>query len=64
MNSLAVNWLKSLIKRDDGVTATEYALIAALVAVVIVAVVTVVGTELNATFMSVADEMQTPNPNN
>ncbi|MCZ6447542.1 MAG: Flp family type IVb pilin, partial [Alphaproteobacteria bacterium] len=46
MYTQALNWLKSLIEQDEGVTAIEYGLIAALIAVVIIAAITVVGTEL------------------
>ncbi len=38
--------IKKLGKSDSGVTAIEYALIAALIAIVIVASVTLVGTDL------------------
>ena len=44
-----VQLLKSL-KRDEGVTAIEYGLIAALIAVVIIVAVALVGTELSGTF--------------
>jgi pilus assembly protein Flp/PilA len=37
-------------KNEDGATAIEYGLIAALIAVVIIAAVTTVGTELSSTF--------------
>ncbi|MCZ6496312.1 MAG: Flp family type IVb pilin, partial [Alphaproteobacteria bacterium] len=46
MYTYALNLLKSLIEQDEGVTAIEYGLIAALIAVVIIAAITVVGTEL------------------
>ncbi len=39
------NWLKSLIERDDGVTAIEYSLVAALIAVLIIGAFSIVGTE-------------------
>lgn len=39
---------------EDGVTAIEYGLIAALIAVAIIAAVTLIGTNLNTTFASVA----------
>ncbi len=55
------NWLKSLIERDDGVTAIEYGLIAALIAVVIIAALTVVGTELNTTFTTISGALQNAN---
>ena len=50
----ALNWLKSLIEKDEGVTAIEYGLIAALIAVVIIAALTLVGFELSATFDAIA----------
>ena len=50
MFTYALTWLKSLAKSEEGVTAIEYGLIAALIAVVIIGAVTLVGTELNTTF--------------
>jgi pilus assembly protein Flp/PilA len=41
------------IKEEDGVTAIEYGLIAALIAVVIIGAVTAVGTQLGTTFTTV-----------
>jgi pilus assembly protein Flp/PilA len=50
--------MKKLIKRflteEDGVTAIEYGLIAALIAVVIIVGVTLVGTSLNAKFNTIS----------
>ena len=46
--------LRRLAKNEQGATAIEYGLIAALIAVVIIAAVTSVGTNLNATFTTVA----------
>ena len=46
--------LMNLIKNESGVTAIEYALIAALVAVVAIAAFSAVGTNLSNTFHSVA----------
>jgi pilus assembly protein Flp/PilA len=46
--------IQTFLRDEDGVTAIEYGLIAALIAVVIVAAVTLVGTNLNALFASVA----------
>ena len=43
-----------LIKDESGVTAIEYGLIAALVAVAAVTVMTTVGTNLSSTFSKVA----------
>ena len=47
-------WMMRLLVREDGATAIEYGLIAALIAVAILAAVTSVGTSLNTTFNSVA----------
>jgi pilus assembly protein Flp/PilA len=53
--------MKKLIKRfsteEDGVTAIEYGLIAALIAVVIILAVETVGTKLNTTFGKVASKL-------
>ncbi len=48
--------VKRFLKSEDGATAIEYGLIAALIAVVIIAAVTSVGTNLNATFSEVAHQ--------
>jgi pilus assembly protein Flp/PilA len=48
------NNLRALIKDERGVTAMEYGLIAALVAVVIIGSVTTIGTSLTTTFGKVA----------
>ena len=49
-----VQFIKTFAREDDGVTAIEYGLIAALIAVVIIGAVTIVGTSLVATFTTVA----------
>ena len=50
--------MKTLLFRfaqdESGVTAIEYGLIAALIAVVIISAVTLVGTDLKATFTAVS----------
>lgn len=46
--------LPSLWRDDQGVTAIEYGLIAALIAVVLIAALTLVGTNLTALFNRVA----------
>lgn len=43
------------LKREEGVTAIEYGLIAALIAVVAITVMKLVGTNLTATFQTIAD---------
>jgi pilus assembly protein Flp/PilA len=49
--------LTSLMADRKGVTALEYGLIASLVAVVIIAGVTLLGTNINATFNAVAGKI-------
>jgi len=46
--------IRNFIREDGGVTALEYGLIAALIAVVIIAAVTLVGTNLSSTFQTIA----------
>lgn len=50
-------FIKQFIRDEEGVTAIEYGLIAALIAVVIIAAVTLVGTDLVATFTLVSDAL-------
>lgn len=57
----ALTWLRSLRDCDDGVTAIEYGLIAALIAVAIIAAITVVGTELNSTFQTIRGSLANAN---
>jgi pilus assembly protein Flp/PilA len=61
MYTYALNWLKSFIEKDEGVTAIEYGLIAALIAVVIIAAITIVGTELNTTFTTIQGALANAN---
>ncbi|ABF07538.1 pilus assembly protein Flp/PilA [Cupriavidus metallidurans] len=49
--------LKAFLRDDDGVTAIEYGLIAALIAVVIIASVQLVGTNLSSIFNTIASEL-------
>ena len=51
----------NLIADEKGVTAIEYGLIAALVAVVIIGAVEAVGTSLQSTFSTVSTELSTAN---
>lgn len=52
--------LMTKLKRDkEGVTALEYGLIAALIAVVIITAVTTLGSNLSATFTNVATTLGT-----
>jgi pilus assembly protein Flp/PilA len=49
--------LSHFIRDESGVTAIEYGLIAALIAVVIIGAVSSLGTGLNTTFSSVANSL-------
>lgn len=53
-----VQYLNVRFKRDEGVTAIEYGLIAALIAVVIIVAVILVGTNLSSTFSYVGDHVK------
>ena len=50
-------FLQRLLRDDSGATAIEYGLIAALIAVAAVTVLGIVGTNLTATFQTVADKL-------
>jgi len=52
-----VQFIKNFAREDDGVTAIEYGLIAALIAVVIIASVQLVGGNLVIVFDAVADAL-------
>lgn len=49
--------LKRFLKNEDGATAIEYGLIAALIGVAIIVAVTSVGNGLNGTFNDVAAKL-------
>lgn len=55
-----MNSMKAFWQDEEGVTAIEYGLIAALIAVVIIAAVTLVGDNLKAIFNYIADQLTTP----
>ena len=57
MNAL-IQGIKKFQQEEDGVTAIEYGLIAALIAVVIITAVTSVGQNLNAIFTLIAGKLQ------
>lgn len=52
-----MNFIKNFLREEDGVTAIEYGLIAALIAVVIIASVTSVGNALETVFTSIAGNL-------
>jgi len=55
------NFVQRFVKDEAGVTAIEYGLIAALVAVVIIVALQTLGTELSNTFTAVSNAMQGAN---
>jgi pilus assembly protein Flp/PilA len=52
-----LTFLVKLLKNEDGATAIEYGLIAALIAVAAVGVMGTVGTNLSSTFNTVATKL-------
>ena len=56
-------FLKSLWKDEDGATAIEYGLLAALIAVAIITTVSLLGGELNDTFTAVDTALDDANKN-
>lgn len=55
------NKMQQFLRDEEGVTAIEYALIAALIAVVIIAAVTLVGEEVSQTFTTIGNTLQDAN---
>ena len=53
-----MTFFKNLVRDEQGATAIEYGLIAALIAVAAITAMTSLGTNLDATFTTVSDEMQ------
>ena len=56
----ARQWMNNLIHNEDGVTAIEYGLIAALIAVVIITAVTAIGSDLAGIFNYIAGQLNVP----
>jgi pilus assembly protein Flp/PilA len=50
--------IRNFLSDEEGVTAIEYALIAALIAVAIIAAVTLVGTDIAAIFTNISTKLQ------
>jgi pilus assembly protein Flp/PilA len=50
--------IMNFVRDENGATAIEYGLIAALIAVVIISAVTVVGTKLSTTFTNVSGNLK------
>ena len=59
MRSLTKN-LVSFLKREDGPTAVEYAVMLALIIVVCIAAITTLGSNANSTFSFVGSSLQAP----
>lgn len=57
MKNKMIQFIGGLKKDENGATAIEYGLIAALIAVVIIAGVTLIGTDVGNTFNSVANSL-------
>ena len=53
--------IQKFVRDEEGVTAIEYGLIAALIAVVIITAVTIVGTQLQAVFTTIGTALTTAN---
>jgi len=58
MNKLLMS-IKHFVKDEEGVTAIEYGLIAALIVLVIAASVVIVGTQLNTVFENIGTCLST-----
>ena len=54
-------FIQKFVRDEEGVTAIEYGLIAALIAVVIIAAVTIVGTQLRAVFQTIGTALTNAN---
>ena len=52
-----IKWLMTYIRREEGATAIEYALLVALIAVAIIVVLGLVGVELNAIFNAIKEAL-------
>lgn len=53
--------IKRFVRDEEGVTAIEYGLIAALIAVVIIGAVRIVGEQLDITFTNIGTELTDAN---
>jgi pilus assembly protein Flp/PilA len=54
--------LRSLLRNDSGQDLLEYALLVALIALVAVGAITTTGTNVNAIFEAITEELVTPAP--
>ncbi len=53
--------VRTFIRDEDGVTAVEYGLLCALIAIVIIVSVQTVGTQLNSTFSKIGSYLTSAN---
>jgi pilus assembly protein Flp/PilA len=58
--SIMIELMKNFIREEEGVTAIEYGLLAALIAVVIIVGALAVGTNLNCLFTDIANCLANP----
>lgn len=56
-----MTFFKNLVRDEQGATAIEYGLIAALIAVAAITAMTALGKSLNTTFTTVSGELKTAN---
>jgi len=56
-----MNLIKKFIRDEEGVTAIEYGLIAALIAVAIITATTLLGSNLSTLFTTIADKISSVN---
>lgn len=54
--------MKSFLSKEEGATAIEYGLIAALVAVAIIGALTALGTDVTGVFNSISTEVENATP--
>ena len=52
-----VNFINSIVRKDEGQDLLEYALLVALIALVAVGAVTAAGTSVNNIFQAIADQL-------
>lgn len=52
-----ISAVKTFVADEDGVTALEYGMIAALIGAVIVGVVTTLGSKINSAFTAISDKL-------
>ncbi|MCL4207462.1 MAG: Flp family type IVb pilin [Pirellulaceae bacterium] len=54
-----LTYVKNFLREEEGATMIEYGLMVALIAVVLITVVGLIGTNMNAKFSEVNDELKT-----